>query len=64
MIAHKMQFTKTQLFKYICVHINLCLETYEVLDYEEKKLDKMSIKIKHNMFNIYRDVIICIKEYI
>jgi hypothetical protein len=59
-----MQFTKTQLFKYICVCIYICLRTYEVLEYEEKKLDKMSIKIIYNMLNIYRDVIICIKEYI
>jgi hypothetical protein len=52
-----MQFTRTRLYKFIymdiCIHICICLRTYEVLEYDEYKLDKMFVKRIHNMLNIY-----------
>jgi hypothetical protein len=63
MITHKMQFTRTRLYKYFCmdiciyiyiyIYICICLRTYEVLEYDEYKLDKMFVKRTHNMLNIF-----------
>ena len=48
-----MQFTRIRLYKSICIDICTCLKTYEVLEYDEYKLDKMFVKMTHNMLNIY-----------
>jgi hypothetical protein len=48
----------------VYVYTYMSLRTYEVLEFEENKLDKMSVKKTHDILNIYIDVIVCIKIYI
>jgi hypothetical protein len=55
------------MYVYVCIYIHIyiymCL-TYEVLEFEENKPDRLSIKKTYNMLNIHIDVIICIKIYV